>query len=358
MGKTLKEIAKELGLSIGTVDRAIHDRPGINYETKQRVMACIQESGYKANRIGRSLSLRTRGRKIGLILRKAPTFYWDVARKGAAAAAKEYADFGIELLVESTSIERQEQDAFKSLDRLLEQGAEGIALIPSNRESYRRRLLELSESGVAVATVNDDVEGCGRLFYVGPQMRNSGRVAGDLMGRFLGGRGKVLALDNIHSSESRDYFERMAGFEEVMRASFPDIQVVKAVIPFSPLAEYNPNVEPTVLSAGPVDGIYNVDGTSLGILGDIRSNTPYLQNTCVIGHEIWEKVAAHINAGNIDASIHQDPYMQGYIAVKGLVEFLLDGARPRHDKLFTRLDIIMRENCMEGENIINPYIRT
>ena len=38
-----KEIAKELGVSPATVSLALNDRPGINQETKQRILDYIQE---------------------------------------------------------------------------------------------------------------------------------------------------------------------------------------------------------------------------------------------------------------------------------------------------------------------------
>jgi len=41
----IREIAESLGLSIGTVDRALHDRPGINEETRRRIVQRAQSVG-------------------------------------------------------------------------------------------------------------------------------------------------------------------------------------------------------------------------------------------------------------------------------------------------------------------------
>ena len=38
-----KEIAKELGVSEATVSLALNDRPGINKETKQKILTYIRE---------------------------------------------------------------------------------------------------------------------------------------------------------------------------------------------------------------------------------------------------------------------------------------------------------------------------
>lgn len=43
------ELAKLCGVSQGTVDRALHDRPGISAKTRQRILQVAAEHGYQAN---------------------------------------------------------------------------------------------------------------------------------------------------------------------------------------------------------------------------------------------------------------------------------------------------------------------
>ena len=43
---TIKQIAKLAGVSIGTVDRVLHERGGLDPNTKARVQAAIEELGY------------------------------------------------------------------------------------------------------------------------------------------------------------------------------------------------------------------------------------------------------------------------------------------------------------------------
>ena len=51
----IKDIARALGISIGTVDRAIHGRGGINAITKERVLKMAQTLGYRPNLAARYL---------------------------------------------------------------------------------------------------------------------------------------------------------------------------------------------------------------------------------------------------------------------------------------------------------------
>lgn len=52
MGKTpatLRDIAKALGTSIGSVHRALHDNPGVSPMTKARVLQTARNMGYRPN---------------------------------------------------------------------------------------------------------------------------------------------------------------------------------------------------------------------------------------------------------------------------------------------------------------------
>ena len=59
----------ELNLSIGTVSRALNDRPDVNPETRARVKAAAAELGYVPNQSGRSL----RSGRTGIVAAVIPT---------------------------------------------------------------------------------------------------------------------------------------------------------------------------------------------------------------------------------------------------------------------------------------------
>lgn len=64
---TLKEIARQLGLSKSTVSRALRDSSEIGAETKQRVLELARELSYTPNPIALSLQ-RSRSQTIGIIV--------------------------------------------------------------------------------------------------------------------------------------------------------------------------------------------------------------------------------------------------------------------------------------------------
>lgn len=75
---TIKDIAKELGISTSTVSRALRDSYEISPETKQMVLECAERMKYRPNPIAQSLKER-RSRSIGIVVCEiANTFFSQV----------------------------------------------------------------------------------------------------------------------------------------------------------------------------------------------------------------------------------------------------------------------------------------
>ena len=55
---TIKDVAAQAKVSIGTIDRVLHNRGQVKRGTRIQVMTIIKELGYKPNLIAKSLSLK------------------------------------------------------------------------------------------------------------------------------------------------------------------------------------------------------------------------------------------------------------------------------------------------------------
>jgi LacI family transcriptional regulator len=63
----LKQLSERLGLSQTTISRALNGYPEVNEETRQRVLAAAQETGYRPNRAARRLATGKAG-SLGLVM--------------------------------------------------------------------------------------------------------------------------------------------------------------------------------------------------------------------------------------------------------------------------------------------------
>lgn len=99
MAVTLKSIAAVSGVSIGTVDRVLHNRGGVSEETKVQVRKAAADLGYKSNIIGKALVTQRNPLKIGVII-NAREFNYFAAEvwRGVEAGSEEIESFGVSVI--------------------------------------------------------------------------------------------------------------------------------------------------------------------------------------------------------------------------------------------------------------------
>ena len=352
---TVYDLARELGVSVGTIDRAIHNRAGISEETRKKVMDLVRKHNYKPNKAAKYLSLSARKHKVGVIIQGTPEFFWKDIKRGIKSAENELRDFGLELFLIEINRYRTVDDLANGMKKLIDDGVHGIVLVPLNNSAIKQLILDARDKGIPVATLNDDIEDSERVFYIGPHMRQSGRMVGDLMGRFLPDGGNVVTITG--SMESYVYRERFEGFQEILQQHYKNIKIV-ANYTFD-LEVLGVNVDSLIKgilkTMVDIRGIYNIDGASLENTGRLIKSQGLDGKVILLGHEIFNNVEKLIAENVIQATISQDPYMQGYQAVKHMFNLLSEKKLPKFDRLYTRIDTILRESIVDRNCLINPY---
>ncbi len=170
---TIKDIAKICGVSEGTVDRAINDRPGIKPETKEKILRVVEEVHYKPDRIAQSLA-KGRTQTLGLIFFDLHNDFIADLVDTIEATAKEKGYF-ISLILTHGNKEEE----IKGINYLLERKVDGIIVFPvGNEDDYRRLKPE-----VPVISIYNKISA--RIPYVGVDARAAMRDAVS----YIAGRG-------------------------------------------------------------------------------------------------------------------------------------------------------------------------
>lgn len=84
---SISEIAKKAGVAKSTVSRVINHHPHVSDETRQKVLALIEELDYMPNQIARDLS-RGKTQKIGVVIPHTRHPYFTQLINGLLDAAK------------------------------------------------------------------------------------------------------------------------------------------------------------------------------------------------------------------------------------------------------------------------------
>ncbi len=151
---TIIDVAREAGVSYGTVSRVINDSPNVKPETRERVKEVINRMGFVGNRNARSL-VSGRSNVIGLLIPDLGTAYIGEIIRGI--------DFELEtanynLMLYTTH--RRETKETGYISSLIQSGVDGVILIlPRNPANYLERLRALKFPYVLVDHQGIDEQG-------------------------------------------------------------------------------------------------------------------------------------------------------------------------------------------------------
>ena len=150
MATSIKDVAKEAGVSIATVSRVLNDVDVVNEETKKKVLAAIKKLGYRPNIVARSLKTQ-KTRTIGIIIPDISNQFYPEIVRGAEDVANIY-DYNIMLCNTDLDIEKE----MEYLKVLKEKMADGVLYMSNSLESKILDLIkQLQLPMVLVETTNE-----------------------------------------------------------------------------------------------------------------------------------------------------------------------------------------------------------
>lgn len=335
---TLKDIAREAGVSVATLDRVLHGRAGVRAETARRVRETIDRHGFRPSAAAAELA-RARASRFAFVMPTGSNVFMDMIRSQVAELAGW-------LAARRAAAETIVTDVFNptALTRTLESLVgryDGVAVVALDHQSVRAAIDDLVASGTYVVTLVSDVPGSHRHHYVGIDNVAAGRTAASLMGRFLGARGGEIGV--VAGSQSlRDHAERIFGFNQVMSLEYPNLEVLNPV-EGNDQDEASEALTARLLADHPdVIGLYNAGAGTPGVAKAVAEAGRDM-SLVFIGHDLTAVTRRLILRGAMDAAVAQDPGHEARSAMRVLLALTRqEPILAQQEKI--RIDIVMRDN--------------
>lgn len=309
---TAKEIAALAGVSRGTVDRALKNRPRISRDTKERILKIAEQYNYKPNLIGKALV--SSGQKVGVavILTSVGNPFFDDVKNGIFAAVKAYEDYGIEINL--TELKGYNPEELISALENIQDGIENLIITPVDDEKLKGKLQELVEKGINVVLLSSDIDVKGKLSFVGCDCLRSGKIAGRMVGLLSEGHARLCIVTG--STLHPGHRWRVEGVSSVVR-EYSDIKIVDVI-------ENNDDNETAYLAMkaalnrnGDIDFVCITAG---GVQGTLKAIEEDGRKIKVCSFDDIPATKEAMKNGKILVTICQQPYEQGYNAVKSIFD--------------------------------------
>lgn len=328
---TVKEIADLAGVSRGTVDRALKNRPGINEETKKRILEIAEQYDYKPNIIGKALVYSGKPIHIAVILNSIGNPFFDDVKAGIFAAAEEFESYGFQI----TLSEFKGYDV-KNLLQLLDKLPEDISniiLTPIRDKRVAQKLHSLRDNIKNVIMLSGTVEGLENAVYVGCDYLKSGRIAGRVTGLISGGSANLFIVNG--SLQHKGHGQRVEGIKTVLKKDYPSIRLVGVAQSDDDDETAYREMKKAFREHPEIDFVYITAGGVNGTLQAVREHTKKVR---VCTFDDTETTRKALQNGSVLATICQQPFEQGYNSVKALFDKIIT-KKDVQNAIYTQLSI-------------------
>jgi len=335
---TLKDIAQRAGVSLATVDRVLHNRPGVRPDTARRVREAIEQNAFQPHVAAAELA-RGRVRRFAFVMPFGPNLFMQqilsyLGEMSTWLSARR-------LAVQTVTTDVFDPTVLASTLESLAGDVDGVAVVALDHPSVRAAVDDLVSGGAKVVTLVSDVPSSRRHHYVGIDNIAAGRTAGALVGRLAGAtRGKVAIVAG--SLALRDHAERIFGFNQVMASEFLHLDVLP-VVEGRDEDERSEHLTMRLLSDHPdMVGLYNVGAGTPGVAKALIDSGRGKQ-VIFVGHDVTVLTRKLLLNGVMDAAISQNPGHEARAAVRVLLA-LARGEPILSEQEKIRIDIVMRDN--------------
>jgi len=265
--------------------------------------------------------------------------FWYGVRQGVLYAKKELSkkNVVIEYLGFKQDVGEQIKKATKEA---IENGSDGI-ITPGFVPDLIPMIETASQKGIPFMIYNCDFpEKTKRVAYFGPDVNSSGTLAARLMVKSMDGKGDVVLLTGgldayVHRTRRDTIFAELKKnrgikvFAEARCADDPE----QTYITTKKLLSQNSNIR----------GIF-VTGGTMAAAAKAVDELGFSGKTFVVCFDYNKEIYEYIRKGIIIAAIGQDPFGQGHDPIIHLYNMLITGKKPENDVIWTRLEVVDKNN--------------
>jgi LacI family transcriptional regulator len=339
----IKDIAKLAGVSIGTVDRVLHDRGEVSEKTRVKVQKILKETNYSPNVMAQVLKSRKRFHLVSLLPESTEdNSFWKKHSLGMIRAIEELDPFPV--ILSQVTFDLQSEDDFqKKTSIVLNLNPDGVLLAPIFKSESIAFCSRLHKEQIPFIFIDGFIEDTDFLAYIGEDIFQSGRVAGQLIDMVTPENSDILVvtiarnIQNVHHLSNRtqgflSYFQKSGsnkGKKININIPEPSAETVKKAFDRA-FREY------------PGIGSIFITGSRSYLIA-MYLEKKGLKSINLIGYDLLDLNVKYLKSGITRFLIGQRPEEQTYKGIKKLFEFLSLHKIP--DKIeYLPVDIVTSEN--------------
>lgn len=251
------------------------------------------------------------GKTIGFVISTQTNPFFVALKDGAEAVAN---DLGVQLIV----LDSQDDSAraASNMEDLITRGVDLIIVNPTDSDAIVNSVLAANEAGIPVITVDRASNGGEILTHIASDNMAGGKMAGEFIIEQLAGEGKLVELEGIAGTNAAR--ERGEGFNLVVGDSNLEV-VARQTADFDRVRGLEV-MENILQSQEDIQAVFaHNDEMALGALEAIKASG---RDILVVGFDATDDAVLAVQAGDLAATVAQQPVLMGEMAIENAVKFL------------------------------------
>lgn len=320
---TLKDIAKNLGLSIGTVQRALHNKGGYSQETQQAILKEAQRCGYIVNPA--ASALRRSPINLAVVL-PPPTgpnrYFFQYVWLGAEKAIQDLTMHNVR--IEPYYVNTRSDEAAETLYAILSNpnsSIQGLITTPFNSPKFLSALDQFAKQKIPYFIVNAVSNANKPFCYSSNTNHGVGKLAADIMTAIhRNSVGNLLLLGGSRESERQIF--RSNDFSNTLSSNCPKITILETHT-YHDLPRLKQLIADYLNRFDDIIGIFSVSARETLCMCEVVHELHFSGKITTIGTDVFPELLPYFEDSTLTASIYQYPEQQAYTAVKTLVSHII-----------------------------------
>lgn len=324
MGKIrIKDIAERAGVSVGTVDRVLHNRPNVSKPALEKVKKALSEMEYQPNVYASALAYNKSYTFYALIPQHESEAYWEEIEQGIKKAIEVRRDFNIS--VEIMYYERFNNKSFvECYQKCLESNPNGLIIVPMELDITKQFTDILHDKQIPFILLDSYMPDLKPLSFFGQDSFCSGYFAAKMLMLVASNEDEIMLLKRMKDGRvtSKQQVNREVGFRHYMHDHFPHIKITELCLPFKGTRnEYDSMLKEFFSTHENIHHCITLNSKA-HIVGEflLRNNMRDIQ---IMGYDMVAKNAECLRQGSMSFIIAQHGYQQGYSCVDTLFKAIV-----------------------------------
>jgi LacI family transcriptional regulator len=337
----IKDIAEKAKVSIGTVDRVLHNRGEVAESTKKKILKIINELEYTPNFLASTLASK-KSAVFATLFPKPPSEegYWNKPFIGVNKRLSELQPYGIQI-EPFTFLQNDSKSFVAEAEKVLKIKPDGVVLAPFYKKEALTFIAQLKENQIPFVFIDSEIKNAGQIGYVGQNSYQSGMVSGKLLDSILH-EGNILIIHFAKEMDNQNHLVlRENGFYDWFKKNKNNKHELFTIEIADTDNDDWMDCIIKEIAQKEIKGIF-VTNSKVFYAGRLIEKFN-LKEISVIGHDLLKENIEYLKKDIVHFLICQRPEEQGYNAINKLFRHVIQKRKTEAEN-YTSIDIVIKEN--------------